>query len=239
MNDPAFRDRVYRHLETMFVTYAELLTVPVRDNGEPMVGIAASDTLTTFNLDPGMRPYTGDMIYVRASVLRRLQRAARALQCRQPGSRLEVVYGYRHINIQTAKYEMIKAKIQAERWGLSGLALNEAIHCFVAVPEVAGHPTGGAVDVRLVNRTGKYVNMGTEAHDFVEDSYVHSLFIPKEAWQNRQLLRQVMTGAGFAPYDGEWLHFSWGDREWARYYKRPRAIYSQIPFSRQQPDQGR
>ncbi|QQR69366.1 MAG: hypothetical protein IPI58_01405 [Alphaproteobacteria bacterium] len=40
-----------------------------------------------------------------------------------------------------------------------------------------------------------------------------------------------MTSVGFAPFDGEWWHFSYGDREWAKYYGRSHAIYSQIAFS--------
>ncbi|MDR3125675.1 MAG: hypothetical protein LBU20_01195 [Candidatus Nomurabacteria bacterium] len=27
-----------------------------------------------------------------------------------------------------------------------------------------------------------------------------------------------MMSQGFAPYDGEWWHFSYGDREWAAWY---------------------
>ena len=32
----------------------------------------------------------------------------------------------------------------------------------------------------------------------------------------------------FAPYDGEWWHFSYGDREWAFYYKKEKALYKQV-----------
>lgn len=42
------------------------------------------------------------------------------------------------------------------------------------------------------------------------------------------LLRDCMLTAGFAPYDGEWWHFSYGERDWAHYYKKPNAIYGQV-----------
>jgi D-alanyl-D-alanine dipeptidase len=45
------------------------------------------------------------------------------------------------------------------------------------------------------------------------------------------LLRSVMLQAGFAPFDGEWWHFSYGDREWAYYYKKKYALYSQVSLS--------
>jgi D-alanyl-D-alanine dipeptidase len=40
-----------------------------------------------------------------------------------------------------------------------------------------------------------------------------------------------MLGVGFAPFDGEWWHFSYGDKEWAAYYNKPNAVYEQIDFS--------
>jgi D-alanyl-D-alanine dipeptidase len=32
----------------------------------------------------------------------------------------------------------------------------------------------------------------------------------------------------FAPFDGEYRHFSYGDKERAYYYQKPYAIYNQI-----------
>jgi len=46
--------------------------------------------------------------------------------------------------------------------------------------------------------------------------------------KNRILLRYLLKKQGFAPYDGEWWHFSYGDREWAFYYKKKNAIYGQV-----------
>jgi hypothetical protein len=41
-------------------------------------------------------------------------------------------------------------------------------------------------------------------------------------------LSPIMTKEGFAPYDGEWWHFSYGDKEWAFYYKQDKALYNQV-----------
>ncbi|MDG9793800.1 M15 family metallopeptidase, partial [Brucella anthropi] len=143
----------------------------------------------------------------------------------------EVVYGYRHLDIQTKKFEAEKARVLAGSPTLSGIELLETIHRFIAVPEVAGHPTGGAVDVRIVDENGRALDMGTALMDFSPDTYVSSPFISREAWQNRQLLRACMVKSGFAPFEGEWWHFSYGDREWARYYCKPSALFTQIRFS--------
>lgn len=59
----------------------------------------------------------------------------------------------------------------------------------------------------------KPLNFGASVHEFVSDTFTFSPFIDQEAWQNRQLLRGVMMIAGFAPFDGEWWHSSYGDKE--------------------------
>jgi zinc D-Ala-D-Ala dipeptidase len=45
---------------------------------------------------------------------------------------------------------------------------------------------------------------------------------------NRALLHDAMVAAGFAPFYGEWWHFSYGDREWAAFYERPAALYGPL-----------
>jgi D-alanyl-D-alanine dipeptidase len=72
--------------------------------------------------------------------------------------------------------------------------------------------------------------MGTDVPEYLLDTYVFSPFIARECWHNRQILRACMIKAGFAPFDGEWWHFSFGDREWACYFNQPTAIYSQLRF---------
>jgi D-alanyl-D-alanine dipeptidase len=48
-----------------------------------------------------------------------------------------------------------------------------------------------------------------------------------------------MTSVGFAPFDGEWWHFSYGDREWAYFYKKKNALYGQIKVGRLGNKKGR
>ena len=110
--------------------------------------------------------------------------------------------------------------------------LFEAVHKLIAVPEIAGHPTGGAIDVTI--QVGDVrLDMGTDIADFsdVEKIPTFSNIITEEQKRNRSLLRQLLMEVGFAPYDGEWWHFSYGDREWAYYYKQPYAIYEQISWN--------
>lgn len=77
--------------------------------------------------------------------------------------------------------------------------------------------------------TKKPLDFGSEIYDYTKILYpTFTKGISKNAKQNRMMLRNVMIKAGFAPYDGEWWHFSYGDREWAYYYRKKYAIYKQL-----------
>lgn len=229
MNDP--KTATYRAMENHFLRYQELQQVSVQENHNPMVSLASEFSGKIMIEDPRMREFTGDDIYVRRTVARMLQLANDELQNIWPDCDLEVTYGYRHLDIQTSEFEAQRKETQRDFPLLNGVELDEATHRFVAAPEVAGHPTGGAVDLRIRRTAGDLLDMGTNLGDFSFDTYVFSPFITREAWHHRQILRACMLKAGFAPFDGEWWHFSFGDREWARYFNRSQAVYSQIRFS--------
>jgi D-alanyl-D-alanine dipeptidase len=80
-------------------------------------------------------------------------------------------------------------------------------------------------------RGGEPVDCGTPLWSFEPDSYTFSPYISRQARDNRLLLRAAMTNAGFTPFDGEWWHFSYGDKEWAAYSGQPTAKYEQVEFS--------
>ena len=220
------KQTVYRQLESKMLSYIDYANVPVEPIGEPLVPIRASRSLTARQIDSSMLPYTGETLYVRAGVLKRLKAAGKTLARYDPTLLLEVVYGYRALEIQTGLFEKYKTKLQNR---YSGGELLAAVHRLVAVPEVAGHPAGAAVDIQIL-QAGKPIDFGTEIHQFVPDSFTFSPFVSSEAWRNRQLLRRAMMLAGFAPFDGEWWHFSYGDKEWARYYNQRAALYEQIDW---------
>ncbi len=220
------KDDYFQILENTFLTCADLKAVEAIDNGEAMVSLNRSGI--SFTVTDGLPPSTGNAIYVREGLIERLIKAQEIVADLFDGGVLDLVYGYRSLNVQTAKYQEIKAQLQSKY--TNDDELNDAVHRFIAVPYVAGHPTGGAIDVRVLDNKGNEIDMGTQVHALTKNSYVFNPFISKTAWLNRQKLRQAMTTAGFAPFDGEWWHFSYGDREWAAYYNKPKAIYNQIEF---------
>jgi D-alanyl-D-alanine dipeptidase len=220
---------VYKNLEMSMLTIADYMEVPVVDNDETLVPIVDTTSLTAKQRGEDMKKYTGDIVYVRQGVLSRLGTAASLLSMADDSMSLNVTYGYRALQVQTKNFEKAKSSFKGR---FSGEELDLAAHRLVARPDVAGHPTGGAVDIQITQQ-GEAIDFGTKIGEFVPDTYTFSPFVEREAMKNRMLLRTVMMSAGFAPFDGEWWHFSYGDKEWARYCKQPNALYKQLNF---QPD---
>lgn len=101
---------------------------------------------------------------------------------------------------------------------------------YVAPAVVAGHPTGGAIDITLL-KDGIEVDMGTEFNDIPIEpenlTYLYSDYISDAAKANRNILVISMEMAGFTTYPTEWWHWSYGDRYWA-FLNHCNAIYSPI-----------
>jgi D-alanyl-D-alanine dipeptidase len=220
------KSEVYKSLEASMLTIADYKDILVIDNGELLAPVEDTERLTAKQRGGDMTPYTGDVVYVRQGVLRRLSTAAELLVATDPNLSLNVTYGYRALQVQTKNFELAKQKFSGE---YTDEELDMAAHRLTARPDVAGHPTGGAVDIQIT-RGGEPIDFGTKIGDFVPDTYTFSPFIGLEAMRNRMLLRTVMMSTGFAPFDGEWWHFSYGDKEWAKYYKQSNAIYNQLTF---------
>jgi zinc D-Ala-D-Ala dipeptidase len=221
------KEDIYNRLEEKMLSYADYQDMPLEPTAEDLVAIPKNGGVVGRQIDKTMYPYTGGTVYVRWSVLQKLREAVKLLKEYSESCQLEVVYGYRAIEVQRQLFEEQKERLKQQ---YPSEDLMAATHRVIAVPEVAGHPTGGAVDIQIIEH-GRPLNMGTEIWEFVPDAFTFSPFVTKEEWANRQLLRRIMTAVGFAPFDGEWWHFSYGDKEWAKYYGERAAIYEQVAFT--------
>jgi zinc D-Ala-D-Ala dipeptidase len=244
----AIRSRLYDFGDFLCYWYAltpsviscEVLEkIPVCDNQEPLVSVQqeAPDLVCQYVLTD-MIPYVGKTMFVRKSVASKLMDASRFLQEILPQAKLKIAYGYRKPAIQKKYFESVYARLRKlfllpyvlDGWNITWPWLDRCIrnwaHLFAAYPLVAGHPTGGAVDITI-----EQLDMGGTVDDFMSGMCVlptYSPTITSIQRKNREVLRTVMLKAGFAPFDGEWWHFSYGDKEWAAIYQQPYALYDQI-----------
>lgn len=69
------------------------------------------------------------------------------------------------------------------------------------------HNRGAAVDLTLVDRNGKELEMPTGFDDFTEKAFRNSSEASPQAKKNSQLLEDAMKKYGFIPLTTEWWHF--------------------------------
>lgn len=226
------KNTIYKQLEEKLVKYKDLVNIAVDENGDGFVTLRQTQpsdfgVIGRYETLSDMRE-NFPLVPVRREVRDKLDKVDKALKETNKNLQLVVAYGYRSLEIQQ-KYFDEQKKSYLERGVQEEGNIDEVIHRLIAVPTVAGHPTGGAVDVFIEdNRDETKVDFGVPLFTFdSKDVYSFSPFVSNEAKQYRELLRQVMMSQDFAPYDGEWWHFSFGDKEWAFYYQRPYAIYEQ------------
>ena len=105
--------------------------------------------------------------------------------------------------------------IQEQMWSV---VEGTNMESFVANPHKyggGGHNYGISVDVTLVDCTGHPLPMGSEYDYFgdrarvdKEQKLLESGEITRREYQNRRLLREVMTQAGWRTITSEWWHFN-------------------------------
>lgn len=170
--------------------------------------------------------------YLRYSVLDSLIQAQLQLQQQHPNWQIQIFDAYRPIEVQQFMVEYTFAEVvRVKGFNLSELTKLQQediwaqVYQFWAVPNFnpatpPPHSTGAAVDVTLVDETGKTINMGTEIDEISPashpDYYASSTNSTEQLYHvRRQLLRDVMASSGFIRHPNEWWHFSLGDQMWA------------------------
>jgi D-alanyl-D-alanine dipeptidase len=215
-----------------------LRTAKVEESGEQLVAANHFDKeILLEKATIGLFPYGNgkDYVKVRESVAKKLRDVNQNIMALgkkdKKDYRLNVCYGFRKKDIQKRAFCEQRTKMAEKRMPYDSIyEFVEEIHRFIAVPTVAGHPTGGAVDVTIKDvGNDRFLDMGSLIYEFSSDKVRwDAKGLTLEQKINRQLLFNLITSAGFAPFWGEWWHYSYGDREWAVFYDKPVAIYEQI-----------
>ena len=80
---------------------------------------------------------------------------------------------------------------------------------YVANPSKGSiHNRGGAVDITLVDATGKELDMGTTFDFFGIEASHNYQNLSVKIKSNRELLKSIMIQNGFNPLDSEWWHYN-------------------------------
>ena len=153
--------------------------------------------------------------YLHPKAAAALARAQQALRKLHPELSLKIYDATRPMSVQQKMWNTVAGMKQQN---------------YVSNPRNGGgmHNYGLAVDITLCKAaTGDTLDMGTKvdflgsyAHIDDEAGLVAKHIISKEAKQNRELLRKVMSEAGFKPLRTEWWHFNLVSRAEAKaHYK--------------------
>ncbi len=79
---------------------------------------------------------------------------------------------------------------------------------YVADPRKGSmHNRGAAVDLTIVDETGRELPMGTDYDYFGPEAHHDYTRLPDSILANRRLLRQIMESHGFKPIRTEWWHY--------------------------------
>ena len=170
--------------------------------------------------------------YVRKEVLDKLLIAKSYLP---KGITFKIWDSYRTFALQEELYKQYKNDIinTFNLETLNVLEQNRIISNYVSIPKKDEfnpplHTTGGAIDLTLVKEdTLEELNMGTDFDSFSEKAKTAAYEeenMDKEIRNNRRILYNAMTSAGFTNLPSEWWHYDYGDRAWA-FYKTKKALY--------------
>lgn len=93
------------------------------------------------------------------------------------------------------------------------------------------HVSGGAVDITLSAGAGPLA-LGTDFDSFTPTAHLTSLEAHESTDRTlRRILYWSLVSSGFAPYQQEWWHYSYGDQNWAIFAGQEQSLYGEATDS--------
>ena len=213
----------------------KIVSIPVKENGEALVNFLDLDRLFLLSQTKiSSENIHGDSEHpvVRVKVKEKLRNVIKNLPS-QYG--LFMDESYRSYEYQKSLFQNQVAKLMSEK-EIDRVAAETEASRFVSNPDVySPHVTGGAIDLAIISLdTKELLDIGNNFtyDDSAKTDYSGLTQIQKN---NRRLLIDIMTQAGFVNYPYEWWHWSYGDKYWAHVTGKPYAIYGSISHFKVQP----
>jgi len=146
-----------------------------------------------------------DRIFLQKDVAEKLVKAQKFLKARFPDYSFLVYDGARPISVQQQMWDALDSIPPKERGR------------FLSNPANGGslHNYGAAVDITIVDENGKPLDMGAPYDDIrkiayprLEQYFLKNGELTEKQIANRQLLRSILSKAGFYNITTEWWHFN-------------------------------
>lgn len=166
--------------------------------------------------------YTIDKAYLQKEVALMLSKAQDALSKLHPGYRLLIYDALRPVSVQQKMWDALDSLTPADRAK------------FVSNPKnLSLHNMGAAVDLTIIDKNGKALDMGAGFDDIRKIAYpsLEATFLKTGELtalhiSNRKLLRNIMQAQGFRQLPTEWWHYNACSRDEAKskypvVYKEP------------------
>ncbi len=213
--------------DILLILDPRVLAVPVEDNGDLLVDLR---DLKELLVDNRKSKASNSFSYIRQSVASKLLEAQRALP---KNMRLLIIEGHRSLSLQKQYFDDYSDELKKLHSEWSAEKIYQEASKYVASPAInPPHSTGGAVDLTLVDETGKELDMGTRVNADPEESrnacFTYAENISENAKKNRKILNVIMSRNGFVNYPTEWWHWSYGDRYWAYNQNKSHAIFDSV-----------
>jgi D-alanyl-D-alanine dipeptidase len=137
--------------------------------------------------------YSYPFCYLHESAIEPLEKAIKA--AKNLGLKIKIWDAFRPFEIQKFMFEKF--------------AHNPKFEGFISNPEggATPHCRGVAIDMTLLDKSGKELEMGTDFDDFSELAFHNCHKISTEAQRNRLILLGLMSVAGWDFYSKEWWHY--------------------------------
>jgi D-alanyl-D-alanine dipeptidase len=225
----------YAKEKIVLIAAPQVLAIPIHENQEPMVDLVNQKEISYG--PPPVTPDNKNYTKIRKSIYDKLRQAQALLP---DGLKFRIYEGYRSLELQQKIFQERYAKLQKEFPKLPPQELFTETTKFVSpvtnfdgTKNIPPHSTGAAIDVYLINKEGKAVDMGIPLDATYNDlkgiyCETDSQVISKKAKKYRKIMGKALQAVGFVNYPTEFWHWSYGDRYWAYQTHHQFALYGTV-----------